>query len=59
MKIMKYEDLLNEKLRVELEALHDERDALNERASQFMQLRTNTELAFRVPKSGWSPPTGR
>ena len=43
MKIMKYEDLLNEKLRVELEALHDERDALNERASQVMQLRTNTE----------------
>ena len=43
MKIEQYEDLLNEKLRVELEALHDERDTLNERAAQFMQLRSNTQ----------------
>lgn len=42
-KIAQYEDLLNEKLRGELQALMDERDALHEKAAQFVQLRTNTQ----------------
>lgn len=42
-KVEQYEDLLNEKLRGELQALMDERDALHEKAAQFMQLRTNTQ----------------
>ena len=42
-KIEQYEDLLNEKLRAELEALHEERDALSEKQAQFMQLRLNTQ----------------
>ena len=42
-KIEHYEDLLNEKLRAELQALHDERDTLNEKAAQFLQLRTNVQ----------------
>jgi len=42
-KIEQYEDLLNEKLRAELEALHDERDILHQKAAQFMQLRSNTQ----------------
>ena len=42
-KVQQYEELLNEKLRGELQALHDERDALHEKASQYMQLRTNVQ----------------
>lgn len=42
-KIAHYEDLLNEKLRGELQALQDERDVLMEKAASFMQLRTNTQ----------------
>ena len=42
-KILHYENLLNEKLRGELQALHDERDSLHEKAAQYIQLRTNTQ----------------
>ena len=42
-KVEQYEDLLNERLRAELKALHDERDVLNEKAAQFMQLRTSVQ----------------
>jgi prefoldin alpha subunit len=42
-KIEQYEELLNEKLRAELEALQEERDTLNEKQANWMQLRLNSQ----------------
>ena len=42
-KISAYEDLVNEKLRRELQDLHDQRDKAYEHASQHAQLRSSVE----------------
>jgi prefoldin alpha subunit len=43
-KIERYEVLLNERLKGELQQVHDERDAVHERLAQVLELRNNVRV---------------